>query len=333
MLDYGYPYRGTALEKLRSFLASCGLKYDERVSYTVTVLEEGDIAASGSLDGSILKCIAVSKDHGSEGLAARVVTELINEAARNGQYHLFLFTKPGNEELFSSLGFYSIVKTGEVLLMENKKDGIARFVAELEGAGLPGAGKTTGAIVANCNPFTLGHLYLIETAAKQCDVLRVFIVSENRSRFSADERYRLVEAGTAHIPNLLLHRTGPYLVSAVSFPDYFLKDSGPGSVSPQAVNTELDLRIFAERFAIPLGIRCRFVGTEPSDPVTAAYNRQMAEVLPPYGIEVVELPRLETGGIPVSASRVRQFMDEGNWSAIESLVPPAVYTALVHHGQ
>jgi [citrate (pro-3S)-lyase] ligase len=322
-LDYGYPYRGAALERLRVFLVSCGLRYDERVSYTVCALEDGDIAATGSLDGNILKCIAVSKVYEGEGLAARIVTELINEAARKGRHDLFLFTKPDNDELFSSFGFYPIVKTTEVLLMENKKDGVSRFVAELKGA-FPAEGKISGAIVANCNPFTLGHLYLIESAAKQCDLLRVFIVSENRSRFSADERYQLVEAGTAHIPNLLLHRTGPYLVSAVSFPDYFMKDT----VSPQEVNTELDLRIFAERFALPLGISRRFVGTEPSDPVTAAYNRQMIEVLPRYGIEVVELPRLENNGVPVSASRVRRLLDEGDFAAVESLVPPGVYSAL-----
>jgi [citrate (pro-3S)-lyase] ligase len=134
----------------------------------------------------------------------------------------------------------------------------------------------------------------------------------------------MVKAGTAHIPNLVLHRTGPYLVSSVSFPDYFMKDE----VCPQAVNTELDLTIFAERFALPLGISRRFVGTEPSDPVTAAYNRQMAETLPRYGIEVVEIPRLETAGQPVSASRVRRFLNDGNWAAVEPLVPPEVYTAL-----
>jgi [citrate (pro-3S)-lyase] ligase len=327
-LDYGYPCRGKALERLRAFLAASGLKYDDRVSYTVCAQEDGEIRATGSLDGAILKCIAVSKAHKGEGLAAIVVTELIKEALRNGLDHLFLFTRPENEELFSSLGFYTIVKTGDVLLMENKRDGITRFVSGLNGAEAPraGKGKITGAIVANCNPFTLGHLYLIESAAKQCGLLRVFIVSEDRSRFSAGERYQMAKAGTAHIPNLLLHPTGPYLISSVSFPDYFMKEAD--SASPRELNTELDLAIFAERFARPLGISRRFVGTEPSDPVTAAYNRQMAETLPRYGIELLEIPRLETAGLPVSAGRVRRFLDEGNWAAVEPLVPPAVYAAL-----
>jgi [citrate (pro-3S)-lyase] ligase len=328
-LDYGYPYTGAARERLRAFLGSCGLKYDERVGFTVSVLEDGEIAASGSLDGAILKCIAVPASRAGKGLAAVIVSELVKEAARKGRYHLFLFTKPDNAELFSSLGFYQIVKTDAVLLMENKKDGVARFVAELSPLPSPpykggGEGKGDGAIVANCNPFTRGHLYLIETAAKQCETVRLFIVSEDRSRFSAGERYRLAAAGTAHIPNLLLHQTGPYLVSAMSFPDYFLKET----VSPEAVNTELDLRIFAERFALPLGITRRYVGAEPSDPVTAAYNRQMAQVLPRYGIEVVELPRLEADGVPISASRVRRSIDEGDWPAVEALLPPAVYAAL-----
>ena len=32
-------------------------------------------------------------------------------------------------------------------------------------------GVIAGAVVANCNPFTLGHRYLIEEALKKCDYL------------------------------------------------------------------------------------------------------------------------------------------------------------------
>jgi [citrate (pro-3S)-lyase] ligase len=184
-----------------------------------------------------------------------------------------------------------------------------------------GASKPTGAIVANCNPFTNGHLYLIESAARQCGYLHLFILSEDRSAFSTDARWSLVQAGIAHIPNVILHPTGPYLVSAATFPDYFLKDTA----SPQTVNTALDIAIFAERFARPLGITRRFVGTEPFDPVTATYNQQMKELLPSYGITLVETPRLESAGNAVSASRVRRLLQEQNFAAIRELVPATTY--------
>jgi [citrate (pro-3S)-lyase] ligase len=324
----GFPFRGRARERLREFLHERGLKYDEGVRFSVCMEESGIIAATGSLDGNVLKCVAVSPDYQSEGLAAKVVTELVAEAGRRGLYHLFLFTKPENEELFGSLGFYSVAKTQDVLLMENRKNGVASFVAGLEkpefSAQGGAAGLPVGAIVANCNPFTKGHLYLIEEAARQCGALHLFIVSEDKGAFPAKDRYALVQAGTAHIPNVYTHPTGPYLVSSVTFPDYFLKDTA----SPLTVNTALDLAVFAERFALPLGIVRRFVGEEPFDLVTLMYNQQMKDILPRYGIRVTEIPRLESGGQAVSASRVRALLAEGNPDAVRELVPPSTYEYL-----
>jgi [citrate (pro-3S)-lyase] ligase len=320
----GFPFHGKYLAELRAFLADNGLKYDERIGFSFCLVEDERIAASGSLDGNVLKCIAVSPLYQAEGLAARIVSGLVDEAARNGIFHLFLFTKPENENLFGNLGFYVIAKTGEALLMENRKTGVADFVSALQKpAGADGG--AVGAVVMNCNPFTRGHQYLVETAADRCGLLHVFVVSENKSAFPADVRYRLVKAGTSHIPNVLVHPTGPYLISAATFPDYFFKDT----VSPGEINTVLDLTVFAERFARPLNISRRFVGTEPHDPVTAAYNRQMADFLPRYGIEVVEIERLAADGQAVSASRVRELLAENKMEAIRGLVPPATFEFLL----
>jgi [citrate (pro-3S)-lyase] ligase len=315
----GFPFCGETLEELRGFLKQKGLKYDEGIEYSVILREEGRIAASGSLDGRVLKCIAVSPEFQGSGTAATIVTELINEAARRGLYHLFLFTKPENEELFRSLGFFPISKTAEVLLMENKREGIKNFVKALTMNAPPGnaANNTIGGIVVNGNPFSKGHRYLIETAAAQCALLYVFVVAENKSDFPPDVRLNLVRAGTADLPNVQVHSTGPYLVSSVTFPDYFFKDT----VSAGEINTELDLTIFAEHFAGPLGINVRFAGAEPFDPVTFKYNRQMAEILPRYNISFVEIPRLESGGAPISASRIRKLLREGNLEAVRELAP------------
>jgi [citrate (pro-3S)-lyase] ligase len=326
----GFPFRGKDLDELCVFLTRNGLKYDERIAYSLCLIENGKIAATGSLDGGILKCIAVSEDFQGGGLAARIVSALIDEAARNGVFHLFLFTKPENESLFGSLGFYTITKTNDALLMENKKNGIAGFVAALKKpevlnagtdtgmAAVPGSG-ITGAIVMNCNPFTLGHRYLAETAAAECGVLHLFVVSEDRSAFPSEARLRLARAGTAHIKNAFLHLTGPYLISAATLPDYFIKDK----VRAETVNALLDIKIFAECFARPLGITARFVGEEPLDPVTAAYNRQMKETLPSWKIEVREIKRLERGGTPVSAGHVRKLLADGRLEEAVELVPPS----------
>jgi [citrate (pro-3S)-lyase] ligase len=322
----GSPFRGAVLEKLKVFLEQRGLKYDNRIEHSVCLVENDKIAATGSLDGSVLKCLAVASEFTNEGLAAKIVSELVNEAARKKRFHLFLFTKPENGELFGGLGFYRVAKTDSVLLMENKKNGVKNFAVALKAP--ENFSVETGAIVANCNPFTKGHLYLVETAAKECGLLYLFIVAENKSVFPAEVRLELVRRGTAHLSNVRVCSTGPYLVSAATFPDYFLKDK-PGAVSPLSINTELDIAIFAECFARPLGITRRYVGTEPFDEVTAVYNKQMKAILPRYGIEVIEIPRLENSGGPLSASRVRRLLEKGTLGEIQEIVPPEVYEYLL----
>ena len=56
-----------------------------------------------------------------------------------------------------------------------------------------------GAIVMNCNPFTYGHEYLIDIASKLVDLLFVFVVEENKSVFSFENRFSMVRDATKKI--------------------------------------------------------------------------------------------------------------------------------------
>ena len=320
-LENGAPFTGRRLEALRLFLADAGLDYDEGVQFTANVLDEhGDIIATGSLDGGVLKCIAVSQEHQGEDLTATVLTRLMQEAFSRGRRHLLLFTKPKNEFLFTSLGFFTVARTRDTLLMENERGGVRRFVQSLV---CPVRTGRIGAVVVNCNPFTNGHLYLMETAAAQCDFLHIFVLSEDKSEFPTEVRLRLVREGTAGIPNAAVHPTGDYLISAATFPTYFIKEKARA----EEIHCELDLTVFAECFAKEMNITVRFVGTEPFDAVTNEYNRQMKELLPRFGIEVVELPRKQAQGGAISASRVRALLHAGRLAEIRPLVPK---TTLAH---
>ena len=175
----------------------------------------------------------------------------------------------------------------------------------------------------NCNPMTLGHLYLIEEAAKRCGHLYLLIVSEDRSAVPAGDRRRIVEATAAHLPNVSVSGTGQYLISSATFPDYFLKDKSRAG----DVWTDLDIAVFC-RLAEKLGITRRFVGSEPFCPVTAAYNRAMAAALPEQGVGLVELDRLERGGQAVSATAVRGLVRAGRWRETEPLVPAETFAWL-----
>ena len=187
-----------------------------------------------------------------------------------------------------------------------------------------GRWRTTGAIVMNCNPFTLGHRYLIKKAASGVDRLVVFVLEEDRSFFPFADRFRLVREGVSDLENVRVVRSGKFIISTLTFPIYFTKDN-PDLASFDASR---DLAFFGQYIAPALGITKRFVGTEPTCPVTSEYNRQLRAKLPGYGVEVTEIVRKEADGAPISASRVRKYLSENNLEAIRSLVPPSTYVYL-----
>lgn len=306
--------RGRKKEAWKTFLARAGLEADEGVESTVLVWEEDVLIATGSRQGNILKCIAVSEDRQGEGLTATVLTALQQDAFEMGHRHLFLYTKPKNLQMFASLFFYPVAQTEDVLLMENRRDGIRSFLDTLSPAPADGP---VGAAVMNCNPFTKGHRYLIEQAAQACGRLYVFVLSEDKSEFPARDRMEMVKLGTADLKNVTVLPTGPYLISSATFPTYFLKDRDAAAT----VQCRLDIEIFAKHFAPRFGITRRFVGTEPLSPMTAQYNEALLQHLPRAGIAVVEVPRLEAGGMPISASRVRALLAQNDRAALSHLLP------------
>ena len=308
----------------RRFLRAAALNPDEDLDQTVTVWDAEELIACGSRKGNLLKCIAVDPARQGEGLTATVLTELKQEAFREGHSQLFLYTKPRNRMLFAPLFFYPVAQTDGVLLMESTRNGIENFLTGLEPA--PEKRGKTGCIVMNADPFTLGHQYLAETAAGQCDKLYIFVLSEDKGTFSAQERLRLVKAGTAHLKNVTVYPTGPYLISSATFPKYFLKDRE----TAQREHYLLDLAVFTRWFAPHFGITHRFAGTEPTCAVTGGYNRAMEEILPRAGVEFVEIPRKQVRDAAISASTVRREMLEGNLDALKNLVPEGTYDAIVN---
>ncbi|MDR1917351.1 MAG: hypothetical protein LBQ58_12375 [Synergistaceae bacterium] len=182
-----------------------------------------------------------------------------------------------------------------------------------------------GAIVVNCNPFTNGHRYLMERASSEVDFLYVFVVEEDRSLFRFEDRFALVTEGLRDMRNVKALRSGQFIISTITFPGYFTKESA----KEVAVDTSLDLSLFVKYIAPALDIETRFAGNEPLDPVTKQYNNAMRETLPRHGVRFVEYERVEIDGAPVSASRVRALLEERNFDAIKPLVPESTYRYLV----
>lgn len=108
--------------------------------------------------------------------------------------------------------------------MENSRERLTRYCRQLAMYRQPG--RKIGAIVMNANPFTLGHRWLVEQAASQCDWLHLFVVKEDASCFSYHDRFKLIEQGITGIDKVTLHPGSAYLISRATFPGYFLKEQG-----------------------------------------------------------------------------------------------------------
>ena len=320
--------------RVEAFLAANGLRLAPLDRYVVVTRDEdGDeILAGGGLDGDVIKCVAVSESARSEGLMNILVSRLIAIAREAGRESVKAFTKPENEGIFKSLGFALIASSPNAILMENGRGGLPEYRKYLESLARPGR---NGAIVMNANPFTKGHRYLVEQAASQVDNLYVIVVKEDRSRFPYVERKAMIEAGCAGLDNVVVCEGSDYAISAATFPTYFLKKLDDATDTQIA----LDLDLFVNHIAQPLGVTVRFAGSEPEDALTRRYNELMAEILPGTSVAVVrqarrpidfiEIPRLEQNGNPISATSLRRALDKGNLKEAMEYIPESTVPYLV----
>lgn len=336
--------------RVEAFLAANGLRLAPLDRYVVVTRDEdGDeILAGGGLDGNVIKCVAVSESARSEGLMNILVSRLIAIAREEGRESVKAFTKPENEGIFKSLGFALIASSPNAILMENGRGGLPEYKKYLASLARPGR---NGAIVMNANPFTKGHRYLVEQAASQVDNLYVIVVKEDRSRFPYVERKAMIEAGCAGLDNVVVCEGSDYAISAATFPTYFLKKLDDATDTQIA----LDLDLFVNHIAKPLGVTVRFAGSEPEDALTRRYNELMAEILPGTSVAVVrqahqpdselvkgsalrqarrpidfiEIPRLEQNGNPISATSLRRALDKGNLKEAMEYIPKSTVPYLV----
>lgn len=346
-------------QRIEAFLKRNGLRFDDMHYYAAVTDDDGEMIAGGGLKGNVIKCVAVDDAHKGEAIANTLISHLIAHANEEGYSNVMLFTKPKNRQLFESLSFRLLAEAPEAVLMETGIGGINNTVEALkkikeEGEvckennqeckkeektnlnittpqhlnpstpqPLTATTPLRGVVVMNCNPFTLGHRYLIEQAAKQVERLFVMVVREDCSLFSYAERKAMVEQGVAHLKNVTVIDGSEYAINQATFPTYFLKRLD------DAADTQmlLDLDLFRRHIAPALGATVRFVGTEPTDRLTRRYNQLMHEVL----ADVRETARLEKEGNAVSASRVRKAMEQGDMNVIRQLVPPTTLPYIIAH--
>ncbi len=292
-----------------------GIRRDKNLDYSCGVFDDdGTLIATGSSFRNTLRCLAVSSEHRGEGLMNQVVSHLMERQMEQGNSHVFLYTKARNDRIFLDLGFHEIARVeGELVFMENRRDGFSRYLRDLEKTRRDGS---SAAVVMNANPFTLGHRHLVERAAAEHDWLHLFLLSEEAGPIPFAVRRQLAAEGVKDLENVILHDSGPYIISSATFPSYFLRDEDAAITA----HAKLDLTVFG-RIAAALGVTARYAGQERSSHVTALYNETMAAQLPELGVAFHEIPRLSLNGETVSASTVRQAIHDGRLSDAAFMLP------------
>lgn len=307
-----------------AFLERQGLALDAGLDMLLGVYGQDDtLIGCGGLEGNIIKCVALSEQTRGHNIAPALVSELYAAARRRGAENVLVFTKPECREVFASMGFHAVASAPRAVMMQSAPAALERYLRSLRS--LP-RGKRNGVIVVNANPMTIGHLYLIREAARQVDCLTVIPVADNPStEFPYETRHAILRRECASIPGVTVAEGSQYAVSAATFPSYFIKER-------QAVtdtHIALDLDLFVSHIAPALDATVRFVGSEPADALTAAYNEGMHRLLPPRGIEVVEIPRLLIDGSPVSASALRRALSDGRLDRVAQTAAPATLAAIL----
>ena len=290
-----------------------GIKRPEDCDDTIGIYSDGKLVGTASIRGNILMGFAVSEEAQGEGLAGILCTELIKIGMENGYSTFYIFTKPEKAFLFEACGFKKIVTAPSYAsLLEWGNFTIQDFIAKLRNiaSDKPSGGAV---IVMNANPFTLGHKYLIERASAENPWVYVLVVEEDRSIFPHRVRLDLVKRGAEEFKNVTVFSGGSYVISQLTFPSYFTKDAEVATAQ-----SEIDLRLFGQYIAPALGIKKRYVGIEPYCNTTDQYNTNMHRILPGYNIEIVEIDRLQNEAGFISATKVREYLRQGNTEALRT---------------
>ncbi len=273
------------IEEIKRYLKLNNVDYN-LPDKTFVIRDKGEIIATGSADGNILKYFFSKDEYQGQGLMGIIYNSLLNYLFETGYNSFFVFTLPCNKGIFKSLGLKEVYSTNRVALFEGGFYNYQKWIEAVKNS-IPWKNGIRGAIVVNCNPMTLGHKYLIDKALEEVEHLLIFVVEEDSSVFPFEDRFNIVEQELREYKNVSVIRGGPYIISRGTFPTYFIKKKD----EMLDIYTELDGSIFAKKIAENLEIDIRFFGEEPIDIVTLNYNNTLKLILEENSIKVKIIER------------------------------------------
>ncbi len=296
------------LERIKIFLNKFSLKLDPNLTKTFYIENDNnEIIGTISCQDYIIKDLAVDESYQSENLASLLINEILNYFRLNNIYNYQVFTKPIYKTIFISLGFKEIVSTDKVIMLEGGVSFINDKIKEINKTLTNRFGELNescdlGCVVINGNPITNGHMHIIEEASKNHKMVVLFVVEEDKSEFTFEERFSFAYLSTMRLGNICVIPSSKYIVSSSTFPSYFLKDENEALEQ----YSKIDALIFKEYFMKQLFIKKRYVGTETILKMVN-YNNILKETLQD---KLVIMERLQENNEVISASKVRSLLKE-----------------------
>ena len=307
-------------DRIGSFLGSFNLDYSsEHLDKTFYLIDNDTILGTISHQGSIIKCLAVVKDYQGENLSSKLITYIISYFNSINIYSYTVYTKPEYEEVFKSFGFKLLVKTSKTCLLESGINTIFDSINGIKTQIKMSYGEIDDSIdiaatIINGNPFTLGHQELCVNAANKHDLLLVFIVEEDESFFTFKERFSMAYLSLSRYKNIVVIPSTKYMVSLMTFPNYFYKDEKIKEDEYSLV----DALLFKDYFMKYLYIKHRYVGSETKG-YMARYNQVLSKEL---GDSLVIVKRYKNEkGVEISASTVREKIINNDLVDILDYIP------------
>ena len=323
-LDLENPFD---VKYVSDFLSENKFEYNaDEVDTTIILYNlNDDIIATGSHQNQTLKFVVVAEKFRETSAFSTIVSFITDKILENFK-RCFVFTKPDNAKYFKNLGFDEIANAKPLFsVLEFGYKTISDYQNYLRVKKSKIKTEKIASIVVNCNPFTKGHLFLIEKASLENDVVYLFVVKENLSLFPYEIRKKIITEGISHLNNVIIISSGPYIVSGAIFPNYFLKSESWDEITQK--QAEVDVSIFAKYIVPILNINRRYIGTENYCRTTRSYNQAMKVILPKVGCEVLEITRKSMGMTDdnsenfISASKVRQAIKVNQLDSVLSFLP------------
>lgn len=192
---------------------------------------------------------------------------------------------------------------------QTKIEKYTEYLKSLTDSKIHKSSQKRGLIMMTCNPFTKGHLHILESLLSKVDILYVH-VGDGEFYFPFDVRFNMVKEATSKNENIIILEPSEKLLSSKTiFYNYLYKEE---LNNLNDVRELIDFEKYAQ-FMYQLLIKNLDIthlcwGQEDSDKITDCYNNDMLNYIKDK-INYIILDRIDG----VSGTKCRKYFDSGNF--------------------